>query len=62
MNHNRCNWCNVDEIKAALRYEGPHLTWCPHYRRSQVLEIRDKYEEAKRFVEAERDDRSETKP
>jgi hypothetical protein len=28
----RCFWCNVDPEEAALRFEGPHLTWCPHFR------------------------------
>lgn len=27
-----CFWCCVDAEAAALRHEGPHSTWCPHYR------------------------------
>lgn len=30
---NRCFWCNTDPEEAAARHEGPHATWCPHYRR-----------------------------
>jgi hypothetical protein len=29
----RCSWCNTDPDEAAKRHEGPHATWCPHYRR-----------------------------
>lgn len=29
-----CRWCGTDSIKAAKRHEGPHATWCPHYRRT----------------------------
>lgn len=28
----RCFWCNTDPVEAAARNEGPHLTWCVHYR------------------------------
>lgn len=31
----RCFWCNTDPDEAAARHEGPHATWCLHYRRSQ---------------------------
>lgn len=29
----RCSWCNTDPVEAAARHEGPHATWCVHYRR-----------------------------
>lgn len=28
----RCSWCNTDPVEAAARFEGPHATWCVHYR------------------------------
>lgn len=29
----RCAWCNSDPNEAAKRFgEGPHATWCVHYR------------------------------
>ena len=28
----RCFWCNADPDEAAARHEGPHATWCPHFR------------------------------
>lgn len=32
---NRCPWCNTDPVEAASQHEGPHATWCPHYRRPE---------------------------
>jgi hypothetical protein len=32
---NRCWWCHTDPEESALRHEGPHATWCPHYRLGQ---------------------------
>lgn len=29
----RCSWCNADPVANAARHEGPHATWCVHYRR-----------------------------
>lgn len=31
----RCAWCNTDPDEAAARHEGPHATWCPHFRNEQ---------------------------
>lgn len=31
----RCSWCGLDAEEAAERHEGPHLTWCPHFREEQ---------------------------
>lgn len=31
----RCQWCNSNRYEAALRFEGPHLTWCVHFREEQ---------------------------
>lgn len=30
----RCEWCKTDPDEALARNEGPHVTWCPNYRRS----------------------------
>jgi hypothetical protein len=30
-----CPWCGVDPDEAAKRHEGPHLTWCVHFREEQ---------------------------
>jgi hypothetical protein len=30
-----CPWCNVVASEAAVRHEGPHATWCVHFRESQ---------------------------
>jgi hypothetical protein len=27
-----CSWCNTIPIEAEKRHEGPHATWCVHYR------------------------------
>ena len=27
-----CCWCNTQVEEAAQHHEGPHATWCPHYR------------------------------
>lgn len=32
---NVCLWCNTDADQAAARHEGPHATWCVHFRMSQ---------------------------
>ena len=32
-----CFWCNPDSRPAAPN-EGPHATWCPAYRQSQVTD------------------------
>lgn len=31
----RCFWCNADRYESALRHEGPHATWCVHFREEQ---------------------------
>ena len=31
----RCSWCGTDADEAAKRHEGPHATWCVHFRESQ---------------------------
>lgn len=31
----RCAWCNGARYAAALRGEGPHATWCVHFREEQ---------------------------
>lgn len=31
----RCSWCNTDPADAAARHEGPHATWCLHFRTEQ---------------------------
>lgn len=31
----RCSWCNGTRYAAALRGEGPHATWCVHFREEQ---------------------------
>lgn len=36
----RCSWCNADPQEAAARHEGPHATWCPHFREEQRWAIR----------------------
>jgi hypothetical protein len=28
----KCPWCNTDPEEAAAHHEGPHLTWCVHFR------------------------------
>lgn len=30
-----CSWCGTDRYDAAKRHEGPHATWCVHFRESQ---------------------------
>lgn len=30
-----CLWCNCDPAIAAATGEGPHATWCPHFRNEQ---------------------------
>lgn len=30
-----CAWCNTDAEAANRRHEGPHATWCPHFREDQ---------------------------
>lgn len=30
-----CSWCKTDSEESALHYEGPHTTWCPHFREEQ---------------------------
>lgn len=30
----RCFWCNASPEEAAKQHEGPHATWCPHYRKA----------------------------
>jgi hypothetical protein len=34
----RCTWCNTDSDEAAARHEGPHATWCVHYRNPKLQE------------------------
>jgi hypothetical protein len=61
----RCSWCNTDPDEAAARHEGPHLTWCPHFRNEQRRRIGQaadtRIQEATRFglteVDLERSDR-----
>jgi hypothetical protein len=31
----RCFWCNTLPSEAAAQHEGPHSTWCPHFREHQ---------------------------
>ena len=31
----RCFWCNADPVESAKHHEGPHATWCFHFRESQ---------------------------
>lgn len=31
----KCDWCGVEPLEAAERNEGPHLTWCVHFREEQ---------------------------
>lgn len=31
----RCFWCDKDPDEAAARHEGPHATWCVHFRENQ---------------------------
>jgi hypothetical protein len=31
----KCEWCGTDSEEAAKRHEGPHATWCVHFRESQ---------------------------
>lgn len=41
-----CFWCGSDPVEKALKHEGPHLTWCPHFREEQRggdQKIRDAY-------------------
>jgi hypothetical protein len=33
MSENKCPWCDTDPNEAAKRHEGPHATWCVHYRK-----------------------------
>jgi hypothetical protein len=35
MSNDKCSWCGTSAIEAALRYEGPHATWCRHFRDEQ---------------------------
>lgn len=35
-----CSWCNTDPVEAAARHEGPHATWCPHYKREERTGMR----------------------
>jgi len=30
-----CSWCGSDSEESAKRFEGPHATWCVHFRESQ---------------------------
>jgi len=30
-----CFWCGTNRLEAAKRFEGPHATWCVHFRESQ---------------------------
>lgn len=30
-----CSWCGTDAEESAKRHEGPHSTWCVHFRESQ---------------------------
>lgn len=30
-----CPWCGNNAEEAAARHEGPHATWCVHYRHDQ---------------------------
>jgi hypothetical protein len=31
----KCPWCQTDAAEAAKRHEGPHATWCVHFREEQ---------------------------
>ena len=31
----KCEWCGADAEEAAKRHEGPHATWCVHFRRGK---------------------------
>lgn len=31
----RCKWCGTERYAAAVRHEGPHATWCMHFREEQ---------------------------
>lgn len=39
----RCFWCNTNPEEAAARHEGPHATWCPHYKLPVVERVRRLY-------------------
>lgn len=30
-----CPWCGANAVVNASRHEGPHSTWCVHFRESQ---------------------------
>jgi hypothetical protein len=30
-----CPWCNKEADEAAAQHEGPHATWCVHFREEQ---------------------------
>ena len=36
-----CFWCNPESMPQS-KYEGPHATWCPHFREEQRAEISKK--------------------
>lgn len=31
----QCSWCGTNAEEAAKRHEGPHATWCVHFREDQ---------------------------
>lgn len=35
-----CDWCKTDPTEARQRHEGPHATWCVHFRESQRRGLR----------------------
>lgn len=38
---NVCSWCGANAEEAAARHEGPHSTWCVHFRESQRGGLKD---------------------
>jgi hypothetical protein len=30
-----CEWCKTDSEESAKHHEGPHATWCVHFREEQ---------------------------
>jgi hypothetical protein len=48
----KCPWCKTDPAEAKARHEGPHATWCVHFRVGQTSTIR-RLREALEAVQAE---------